>query len=84
MMPMIVKASDIDTTPPEFPKIVKRMRQPFLQLEDGREYAVSSDPLKVLGLLHHLAGKKWANHGFFFHAIARIAKTQGWEIHPLT
>ncbi len=78
----IVKLSEINSTPPEFPKVVKRKRKLFLQLEDGREYGIPTDPIKVMGLLHHFAGKKWANHRFFFHAIARIAKSQGWEIHP--
>jgi hypothetical protein len=77
-----IRLSDIDATPPEFPKVVRRKGKPFLQLEDGREYRIPSDPIKVMGLLHHFAGKVWANHRFFFHAIARIAKERGWEIHP--
>lgn len=82
MQPIIVRASDIDTTPPEYPKVVKRNAELFLRLEDGREYEIPSDPIKVMGLLHHFAGKTWADHGFFFCAIARIAEAQGWQIHP--
>jgi hypothetical protein len=81
MNPLIIKLSDIDTAPPEFPMVVRRRRKSVLRLEDGREYEIPSDPIKVMGLLHHFAGKTWANHRFFFHAIARIAQAQGWQIY---
>ena len=77
-----IKLSDIEYTPPAFPKVVKRRHKLWLVLEDGREYEVPADPIKVLGLLHHFAGKVWADHGFFYHAIARIANARGWQIHP--
>ena len=74
----------IDATPPKYPKAVERNGEVFLRLEDGREYEVPDDPMKVLGLLHHLSGKTWADRSFFFHAIQRIARAKGWEIHPWT
>jgi hypothetical protein len=78
----LIRVSDIDGTAPQFPRVVKRRRRPFLQIEDGREYEIAADPIKTLGLLHHLAGKIWADRRFFFYAIARIAQAQGWAIHP--
>ena len=78
---MVIRVSDIDSTLPKFPRVVRRKRKPFLQLEDGREYEIPRDPIKAMGLLHHFAGKTWADRRFFFYAIARIAKAQGWAIH---
>ena len=54
----------------------------FLTVCRGRDYEIPDHPVKVLGLLHHLAGKGWADSGFFFHAIQRIADAKGWKIHP--
>lgn len=68
----------------EYPKATERGRSLFLEVKprDGEGYRVPDDPIKVLGLLHHLAGKTWANHEFFFYAISRIAEARGWQIHP--
>lgn len=82
MEPVVIRASDINSTPPEFPKVVRRNRKQLLQLEDGREYEIPSDPIKAMGLLHHFAGKKWADQRFFFYAITRIAEVRRWKIHP--
>jgi hypothetical protein len=82
MEPVVIRASDIDSTPTEFPKVVRRNRKPLLQLDDDREYEIPNDPIKALGLLHHFAGKNWADRRFFFYAITRIAETRGWRIHP--
>ncbi len=77
-----IPVSELASTPPEFPKVIKRKRTLLLRLEDGRQYDVADNPVQVLGLLHHFAGKIWADHRFFFHAIARIADARGWRIHP--
>ena len=74
--------SDVDCTPPTYPKVTKNKRGLWLAVSRGRDYLIPEHPIKVLGLLHHLAGKKWADSGFFFHAISRIAKAKGWKIHP--
>jgi hypothetical protein len=62
--------------PPEYPKVSKRGRKLFLDIKprDGAGYRIPEDPIKVLGLLHHLSGKTWADTGEFFQlAISRIA-----------
>jgi hypothetical protein len=82
MNPMLDEETETPGSPPEFPKVVKRKRKSFLQLEDGREYPIPGDPIKALGFLHHFAGKKWADRRFFFYAIMRIAEAEGWHIHP--
>jgi hypothetical protein len=53
----------------------------WLGLEDGRDYEVPPDPVKVLGLINHLAGKSWATTDLVCDAIERIAGEGGWDIH---
>jgi hypothetical protein len=79
---LVVRASDIDITPPKYPRVVKFEGALWLEAAKDRDYKVPDHPIKVLGLLHHLAGKTWADCGFFFYAIQRIASAKGWKIHP--
>ncbi len=80
--PIVIKLSEIKAKPPEFPRVVKRNHQLFLEVQGGMEYQIPKGPIKTMGLLHHLAGKIWAEREFLFYAIARIAQARGWQIHP--
>jgi hypothetical protein len=79
---LVVRASDIDCSPPHYPRVKTLKRGMFLEVCRGRDYKIPEHPIKVLGLLHHLSGKIWADNEFFFYAIQRIATAKGWKIHP--
>ncbi len=80
----IICLAEIDCTPPEYPRVIEDedTGDDVLEIFDGVEYEIPHHPIKVLGLLHHLAGKEWADGRFFHHAIDRIARAKNWPIHP--
>lgn len=82
MSNVIVRASDMEPRFPDYPRVHQSGQELVVELEDGREYTLPDDPLKVLGLLQHFAGKVWADRRFFLHLIGRIAQARGWVIHP--
>lgn len=48
----------------------------------GATYKVDADPIKVLGLLHHMTDKEWFTGRNAHDAIEQIWLTTGWNIHP--
>jgi hypothetical protein len=38
------------------------------------------DPVKVLGLLHHLSTKTWATPDFLRLVMERVAEAHGWDL----
>jgi hypothetical protein len=53
----------------------------WLDLEDGRDYEVPVEAVKVLGFINHFAEKSWATPAWLRRAIQRIAEARGWHIH---
>jgi len=80
----IICLADVHPVRPHFPRVIKDEETGDLVLEvfDGVEHEIPDHPIKVIGLLHHLAGKSWPDGRFFHYAIDRIARVKGWPIHP--
>ena len=64
------------------PHIERDNGRAYLVLGDGRDYRIPDDPIKAMGLLHHLASKTWATREFLCEAIAVMAGEMDWPIHP--
>jgi hypothetical protein len=80
-------ASEIDCTPPTYPRVVKYKGEWWLEATEGRDYKLPDDPFKVLGLLHHLTQKRCVGDvlvdaSYVRLVIERIAAALGWQIHP--
>lgn len=82
MSKLVVRASEISIANPKYPRVRGRRNDLGLEISSGVIYDIPDHPIKVLGLLHHLAGKGKADSDFFFFAIERIAAARGWHIHP--
>jgi hypothetical protein len=58
----------------EFPKVYWHKGRLWLDLEDGRDYEVPTDPIKVLGFVDHFSEKTWVTTRWLRDAIRRIAR----------
>jgi hypothetical protein len=66
---------------PEFPKVITIGGDRYLEVQAGREYRINDDPLKFLGLIHHLTEKNWVDRKFVRLAVTRVSQAMRWPIH---
>ena len=64
-----------------YPRIEFSNDQYYLVTAPATDYPIPEDPIKVLGLLRHVAEKTWADGPFMHRVIEHIARIRGWDIH---